>query len=130
MQVVDFTVRSNEPLNDQNHLLKVTPVGDEKLPEMYPGQFVRVAVIVEERTDAMLVPEEAVMSQGEQRLLSLVEQGKVRRQVVQLGLRRDGWVEVREGLRGDEQVIRSGWHKVFPGDPVRVRSAAAQAARP
>jgi membrane fusion protein (multidrug efflux system) len=87
-------------------------------------------VIVEERTDAMLVPEEAVMSQGEQRLLSLVEQGKVRRQVVRLGLRRDGWVEVREGLRGDEQVIRSGWHKVFPGDPVRVRSAPAQAARP
>lgn len=97
---------------------------------LYPGQFVRVAVIVEERTDAMLVPEEAVMSQGEQRLLSLVEQGKVRRQVVRLGLRRDGWVEVREGLRGDEQVIRSGWHKVFPGDPVRVRSAPAQAARP
>ena len=78
----------------------------------------------------MLVPEEAVMSQGEQRLLSLVEQGTVRRQVVQLGLRREGWVEVREGLRGDEQVIRSGWHKVFPGDPVRVRSAPAEAARP
>lgn len=97
---------------------------------LYPGQFVRVAVIIEERADAMLVPEEAVMSQGEQRLLSLVEQGKVRRQVVQLGLRREGWVEVREGLRGDEQVIRSGWHKVFPGDPVRVRSAPAQAARP
>ena len=44
MQVVDFTVRSNEPLNDQNHLLKVTPVGDEKLPEMYPGQFVQILV--------------------------------------------------------------------------------------
>jgi len=54
----------------------------------------------------------------------------VRRQVVQLGLRREGWVEVREGLRGDEQVIRSGWHKVFPGDPVRVRSAPAEAVRP
>jgi dihydroorotate dehydrogenase electron transfer subunit len=44
MQILDFTVRSNEPLNDQNHLIKVAPAGNETLPEMHPGQFVQILV--------------------------------------------------------------------------------------
>ena len=44
MQVLDFTVRSNEALNDQNHLIKVAPAGNEILPEMHPGQFVQILV--------------------------------------------------------------------------------------
>lgn len=44
MKVLDFIVRSNEPLNDKNHLIKVTPVNGEPLPEMFPGQFVQILV--------------------------------------------------------------------------------------
>lgn len=44
MQVLDFIVRSNETLNDQNHLIKVAPAGNEVLPEMQPGQFVQILV--------------------------------------------------------------------------------------
>lgn len=44
MQVLDFTVRSNEALNDHNHLIKVAPVGNVTLPEILPGQFVQVLV--------------------------------------------------------------------------------------
>ncbi len=44
MQIRDFTIRSNDKLNDQNHLIKVAPVDNEPLPEMYPGQFVQILV--------------------------------------------------------------------------------------
>ncbi|MEN6589063.1 MAG: dihydroorotate dehydrogenase electron transfer subunit [Proteiniphilum sp.] len=44
MKVRDFTIRSNDKLNDQNHLIKVAPVDNEPLPEMYPGQFVQILV--------------------------------------------------------------------------------------
>ncbi len=44
MKVLDFTVRSNESLNYQNNLLKVAPVNNEPLPEMFPGQFVQILV--------------------------------------------------------------------------------------
>lgn len=44
MKQLDFTVRSNEKLNDQNHLIKITPADQGPLPEMYPGQFVQVLV--------------------------------------------------------------------------------------
>jgi dihydroorotate dehydrogenase electron transfer subunit len=44
MKQLDFTVRSNEKLNDQNHLIKVTPANNELLPEILPGQFVQILV--------------------------------------------------------------------------------------
>ncbi len=44
MKQLDFTVRSNDKLNDQNHLLKVVPSDNEQLPEMLPGQFVQILV--------------------------------------------------------------------------------------
>lgn len=43
-KMLDFLVRSNEQLNSRNHLLKVSPSTGEKLPLMYPGQFVQIRV--------------------------------------------------------------------------------------
>jgi dihydroorotate dehydrogenase electron transfer subunit len=44
MKVLDFTVHSNESLNDKNHLIKVVPANNEPLPEIFPGQFVQILV--------------------------------------------------------------------------------------
>ena len=44
MQAIDFTIRANEALNDQNHLIKVAPADNRPLPDMLPGQFVQVQV--------------------------------------------------------------------------------------
>ncbi|MEA4918357.1 dihydroorotate dehydrogenase electron transfer subunit [Proteiniphilum sp.] len=44
MQILDFIVRSNEALNNQNYLLKVAPTDSSTLPVMYPGQFVQILV--------------------------------------------------------------------------------------
>lgn len=44
MQITDFIVQSNEALNELNHLIKVTPVNEEVLPNLYPGQFVQILV--------------------------------------------------------------------------------------
>lgn len=42
MKVKDFIVRSNEQLNYQNNLLKVTPADGVELCDMLPGQFVQI----------------------------------------------------------------------------------------
>lgn len=43
-KVLDFIIRSNEPLNYQNNLLKVSPAHGEPLQEMFSGQFVQILV--------------------------------------------------------------------------------------
>jgi len=43
-KIIDFIVKSNEALNYQNHLIKVSPKTHEKLTDIYPGQFVQILV--------------------------------------------------------------------------------------
>ncbi|HBX55794.1 efflux RND transporter periplasmic adaptor subunit [Pseudomonas sp. UBA2684] len=86
-----------------------------------PGQFVRVSVILAERPNALVIPEEAVMPVGEQLLVNVVVDGKVEQREVTLGKRMDGMVEVREGLQGNETLISAGWQKVNPGMAVRTK---------
>lgn len=88
-----------------------------------PGQFVRVTVILAERPQALVIPEEAVMPLGERLLVNLVVDGKVEQREIKLGRRLRGRVEVREGLNGDETLISAGWQKVRPGMAVRTRAA-------
>ena len=91
-----------------------------------PGQFVRVSVILEERPDALVIPEEAVMPQGDKLLVNLLVDGKVERREITLGKRFDGLVEVREGLQGDETIISAGWQRVREGLAVRSKSGERQ----
>ncbi|MCO6060333.1 efflux RND transporter periplasmic adaptor subunit [Pseudomonas sp. MOB-449] len=84
-----------------------------------PGQFVKVSVILAERPQALLIPEEAVMPVGQQLFVNLVVDGKVERRPIKIGQRLRGKAEVREGLQGNEQVITAGWQKVSPGLEVR-----------
>lgn len=85
-----------------------------------PGQFVRVSVILAERPNALLIPEEAVMPVGQALFVNLVVDGKVERRQIRIGQRLRGKAEVREGLQGDERIISAGWQKVAPGREVRV----------
>lgn len=84
-----------------------------------PGQFVRVSVILAERPDALLIPEEAVIPVGRQQYVAVVVEGKVVRLPVRIGQRQRGRAEVVEGLDGHEQVITAGWQKAAPGQEVR-----------
>jgi len=88
-----------------------------------PGQFVRVSVILAERPNALVIPEEAIMPVGEQLLVNLVVEGKVELREVKLGKRLAGKVEVLEGLQGDETLISAGWQKVRAGASVRTKVA-------
>jgi membrane fusion protein, multidrug efflux system len=86
-----------------------------------PGQFVRVSVILAERPNALVIPEEAIMPVGDKLLVNLVVEGKVELREVKLGKRLAGKVEVLEGLKGDETLISAGWQKVRAGASVRTK---------
>ena len=92
---------------------------DNREQRLKPGQFVKVSVILAERPQALLIPEEAVMPMGQLLFVNLVVDGKVERRQIRIGQRLRGKAEVVEGLQGDETLISAGWQKVAPGREVR-----------
>lgn len=88
--------------------------------KLRPGMFVRVRVIVGERTNALLVPEEAIVPQGSEFFIYKVVDGQARRVPVKIGVRRDALVEIVDGLTTGDQVVTAGMRLSRDGQPVRV----------
>ena len=84
-----------------------------------PGLFVRVALVLNERNDAIQVPEQALVPQGQDQFVFRVVDGKAALTKVTAGIRRNGMVEITEGLSPDDQVVTAGQLKIRDGAPVK-----------
>lgn len=89
-----------------------------------PGMFARVNLILEERPNALVIPEQALIPKGDQQTVFKVVDGKVVAANVTTGLRTRGQVEIIQGLDAGETVITAGHIKVRPGMPVTALPAA------
>jgi membrane fusion protein, multidrug efflux system len=82
-------------------------------------------VITGERTNALLVPEEAIVPQGEEFYVYKVVDGQARRILVKIGVRRDARVEIVQGLAPGDQVVTAGMRLSRDGQPVRILQPGA-----
>jgi membrane fusion protein (multidrug efflux system) len=79
-----------------------------------------VRLITGRRSNAVVIPEEAVLSTGGQHFVFAVKEGKAQRVRVRLGQRLPGKVEVLDGVAAGTEVIVGGLQQVRDGVPVRV----------
>jgi membrane fusion protein (multidrug efflux system) len=91
--------------------------------------FARVTLVLEERPQALMIPEEALIPKGDQQTVFKVVDGMVVATEVTTGLRTRGQVEIVQGLVPGDTVITAGQIKVRPGMPVTVLPAAASASQ-
>lgn len=97
------------------------PNRDEALK---PGMFLTASLVIESRPQALLVPEAAVMSNGEVHSVFLVAEGRAKQTPVRLGHSRDGKIEIRAGVKAGDAVITGGLVKVRDGQAVRAMTTA------
>jgi membrane fusion protein (multidrug efflux system) len=92
-----------------------------------PGMFTRVSLITKDEKDALVVPEQAIVPQGEEQFVFRVVDGKAARVKVDIGQRRDGKVEVLKGLDVNDMVVTAGQLKLREGMPVTINAAPGPA---
>jgi membrane fusion protein (multidrug efflux system) len=99
-----------------------------------PGLFVRVRVILGERDNALLVPEEAIVPSGEEffvfRVIERDGQTVAQRVRVRPGVRREAKVEIVEGLASGDRIVTAGMRLARDGQLVRVLNTSSGEARP
>ncbi len=88
-----------------------------------PGMFVRVALTLSTRPNAITVPEQALWPQGKDNFVFKVVDGKAMLTKVELGNRRPGEVEISGGLAPGDVVVTEGQIKLRDGAPVMVLGA-------
>lgn len=88
--------------------------------KLRPGMFARVNVLLETRSNALWVPEQAIWPQGSDSFVYRVVDGKAVLTKVEIGLRRPGSVEIAQGVSAGDTVVTDGQMKLKDGAPVIV----------
>lgn len=95
----------------------MVPNQDERLR---PGLFARISVLLQLKQDALSVPEQAIVPQGDSQFVFKIVDGKVQLTKVVTGTRREGRVEIVEGLSAGDQVVTAGQLKIRDGSVVSI----------
>lgn len=108
---------------------------DNRRLQLRPGMFARVTAVFSERADARVVPEEAIVPDGNSPYVLKIVEGQepgsrvTRRTPVKLGARAPGLVEVVEGLNAGDLVVTAGQQRIRKdGTEVRVVELGKQGA--
>ena len=78
-----------------------------------------VTMTLEKRGVSLLIPEEALVPEGEEQFVFVINNGRAVKRKIVIGERRPGTVEVHEGLGQNERVIVGGIQRLRDGVPVR-----------
>ncbi len=125
-----------DPLLDQaGRSLVIRAKLDNSDGRLRPGLFANVRLILDERANALTVPEDALLPQGQEQFVFRAKEvklgtegpgagkpleAKVENVKVAIGLRRGGQVEILSGLKVGDIVITAGQLKVRPEATVRL----------
>jgi membrane fusion protein (multidrug efflux system) len=127
-RIFDGTVYAIDPVVDVNgraiKLRARIPNADLTLK---PGLFARVAIVTETRSDAVIVPESAVVPDGDAKAVYVVQGDKAKLTQVKLGKRLPGRVEIAEGLKPGQRIVTTGQIRLRDGATIETGRSQAKA---
>ena len=85
-----------------------------------PGMFVRVQIVVAVHPNALIIPREAILMQGERKMVYSVREGTAREITVQTGFQEGDRVEILDGLTEEDLVVVRGQLGLQGGTKVRI----------
>ncbi len=107
--------------------VRLTAEFDNSDEALKPGMFLAVTVEVTNKENAVVVPEEAIVSEGLRHVVFVVKDNVIERRVVSIGQRQGSVVEILDGLQPGETIVVRGVQRVRPGAPVTPRPIGAEA---
>lgn len=105
---------------------KVAVLKDNGMP-IYPGMFVNVRIIVDNRKDSILIPKDAVVHEGDLKYIYTVKGGKARKQLLQEGYSNVEFVQATSGVSQGDAVIVMGHNALKDGANVKIVTDAVAA---
>jgi membrane fusion protein (multidrug efflux system) len=131
------------------NVIAIVPKGDEKsrtfpvrielanqwqsdsTPLLKPGMFARVELPVDQKSQVLLVPKDALVLGGSQPVVFVLmkddktKKTTVRSVPVQLGIAAKSLIEVRGDLKATDQVVVEGNERLRPGAEVKVSTESS-----
>lgn len=88
--------------------------------ELKPGMHAEVEIAAEIHKNRLLVPQDAILTRSQRRLLFVVENGLAKWRYVEIGLENEDYAEILDGVKAGEKVIVEGHFTLAHDARVRI----------
>jgi membrane fusion protein (multidrug efflux system) len=95
-----------------------------------PGTYAQLAINLREIPNALLLPPQAVNTGPKGKFVFIVEQGKAKFVPIQTGITDGTWIEISDGLQGQEDVVVVGKRTLSDGSAVQTSPFKLPEAKP
>jgi membrane fusion protein (multidrug efflux system) len=121
LQVYEGQVYAIEPrIDPSTRTLNIRAMAENRQGHLLPGQFVKVELILESVSNAILVPTEAVIPEQEGKKVFILENGKAKEVFIETGIRTANSLEVLSGLKANDTLLTTGILQLRPGMDVQI----------
>ena len=117
-------VRSSWSLQESNRSLRAEIDVPNPHGIMRPGMYAMATIKLEERENAIVLPATAIVRDAAGTACMVVDDGKIARCPVELGLRSGGEIEILSGIEESQMVVLKQLEALKPGQSVGVAPAA------
>ena len=87
-----------------------------QFPKLFPGDFVKAEVIVEKHNGVVAVPQDAVLNDNGNKIVLVKNEKGYQKTDVSTGLKDKEYIEIVNGLKGNETIITTGAYETFNKD--------------
>jgi membrane fusion protein (multidrug efflux system) len=112
--------RVSPTIDPASGTFKITIEVDDPSHNLKPGMFGRVHIVYEIHENALMVPREALVIDGDEEAVFVIVDGKAERRLLTTGISRDGQVEVLGGLSDDDRFVLLGQAGLKDGSKVNI----------
>ncbi len=121
LQIYEGEVYAIEPrIDPATRTLKMRALAENKGGNLLPGQFVKVELILESVSDAILVPTEAVIPEQAGKKVFIADNGKAKEVFIETGIRTANSLEVLSGLKANDTLLITGILQLRNGMSIQI----------
>jgi RND family efflux transporter MFP subunit len=98
----------SDVLHQETRTLTVRTEVENKEYRLKPGMFADIRIFLNHQSEALVLPEEALLDDKEDKIVFIQREGKYYPQVVVVGAREGAFIEILSGLQEGDMVVTKG----------------------
>ena len=93
---------------------------DNKDGYLRPGLLLNIDIILEEINDAILIPEQAILTAKDYSYVFVVDKDTAKLQKITMGVNNDGNTQILTGINSGDMVVAAGHEKLKDGSKIQI----------
>ncbi|MEK9977042.1 MAG: efflux RND transporter periplasmic adaptor subunit, partial [Gammaproteobacteria bacterium] len=112
----------NQRVDTETRTIKSYALIDNKNGALRPGLLLNIDIILEEIPDAILVPEQSILTAEDYSYVFIVEEDISKLKKITLGINNKGMTQILSGINEGDLVVTLGQEKLKDGSKIKLIS--------